>query len=73
MIESQFGEDGEDFFVADVIRRKGRKDREKILHEMGLGGEMTEEQGLAMMVDLGTTWSMFRKLKRYVNRRLSRK
>ena len=65
VIESQFGADGEDYYVAEVIRRKGRKEREKILHEMGLAGEMTEQEGLAMLVDIGSTWNMFRKLKRY--------
>ena len=46
---------------------KGRKEREDILREMGLSGEMTEEDGLVMLVDLGITWNMFRRLKKYVN------
>ena len=63
-IEQQFGKDGEKYFITETIRRKGKEEREDLLAEMGLGGEMTEQEGLAMLVDLGTTWTMFRKVKK---------
>ena len=64
VLTRQFGSDGEDYYIWEVIRRKDREEREKLLHEMGLGGQMDEQQGLAMMIDLGATWNMMRKLRR---------
>ena len=61
---TQHGPGGQNYYIAEVIRRKGKKEREVLLCEMGLGGEMTEEEGIAMMVDLGATWNMIRKLRR---------
>ena len=66
LIENEFGEEGQDFYIADSIGRKGKEEREVLLKEMGLGGEMTEEDGLAMLVDLGATWNMMRKWMGYV-------
>jgi hypothetical protein len=66
-IQHNFGENGDDYFIAEIIRLKGKEEREVLLKEMGLGGEMTKQEGLAMLVDLGTTWNMFRKLKKYVS------
>ena len=62
--ENQFGKEDEKYFITETIRRKGKEEREDLLTEMGLGGEMTEQDGLAMLVDLGATWCMFRKVKK---------
>ena len=65
IIETQFGEGGEDYFIAETIRRKGEEERAQLLKEMGLGGgEMTEEDGLALIVDMGLTWNEFRRWKK---------
>ena len=61
---TQFGDNGDDYFIAEIIRRKGKEEREQLLHDMGLTGQMTEEQGLAMMVDMSATWNLMRKLRR---------
>ena len=62
--ENQFGVEGQDYVISELIRRKGQEERAELLKQMGLGGEMTEEDGLAMIVDLGTTWNMFRRWKK---------
>ena len=64
VIENQFGVEGQDYVISELIRRKGQEERAELLKQMGLGGEMTEEDGLAMIVDLGTTWNMFRRWKK---------
>ena len=66
VIETQFGDDGQDYYIAETIRRKKKEERAKLLHEMGLGGEMTTEDGLALIVDMGITWNQFRRWKQYV-------
>ena len=55
IINRQFGLDGEDYLIGEMIRRKGKEERADLLQSMGLRGEMSEEEGLAMMVDLGAT------------------
>ena len=64
LAKDQLGEDGPDFYIAEEIRRKGKEEREVLLVEMGLKDEMTVEEGLAMLVDLGMTWNLFRNFKR---------
>ena len=64
VIEVEYGPNGEDYAVADIVRRKGKEDRAVLLNEMGLGAEISEEEGMAMFVDLGITWNKFRTLKK---------
>ena len=64
LAKDQLGEDGPNFYIAEEIRRKGKEEREVLLVEMGLADEMTVEEGLAMLVDMGLTWNLFRKYKR---------
>ena len=63
-ITTQLGDDGENYVVLEYVRRQGKEEREKLLREMGLGGEMDEKDGLAMLVDLGMTYNLFRKLRK---------
>ena len=63
MAEDQLGEDGTDFFITEEIRRKGKEAREDLLVEMGLAGEMSTEEGLAMFVDMRLTFNSMRKLR----------
>ena len=65
VICTQFGKDGQDHYIAEVIRRKGKDDRAALLVEMGLGGEITVEEEIAMMVDMTAPWNMLRKLRKY--------
>ena len=53
-------------FCSQVFCRihRDREEKEKRSHEMGIGGEMDEEDSLALMIDLGATWNMMRKLRR---------
>ena len=64
VVHQEFGSGGEDFMIGELIRKKGQEERAELLREMGLTQEMSEEDGLAMLVDLGSTWSAFRKWKR---------
>ena len=63
-ILQNFGENGVNIFIADAIRQKGKDERKQLLKDMGLAGEMTTEEGLAMFVDIKTTWTTMRKLRR---------
>ncbi len=63
-IMQTLGEDGENYMIAENIARKNKEERENLLKEMGLQGEMNEEEGLAMILDLNATWTSFRKLKK---------
>ena len=56
---------GQNHYIAEVIRRKEKDDRAALLVKMGEGGGGE----IVMMVDMGVTWNMLRKLRRfdYVN------
>ena len=45
---------------AILLKRSTKADRESILSEIGLRGEMTDEEGLAMVADLNLTWYTYR-------------
>ena len=64
--ENTIGKDGANFYITEEVRRKGKMEREELLVEMGLAGEMSTEEGIAMFVDMGLTWSSMRKFSRYI-------
>ena len=43
-----------------MLQRISTADRESILHNIGLRGEISKEEGLAMVADLNLTWYTYR-------------
>ena len=64
VVHQEIGPNGENFMMVETMKKKGREERLALLKDMGLSGEMSDEDGLAMLVDLGSTWNTFRKWKR---------
>ena len=68
IIEMQYGEGREGFYIADAIRKNGKEEREQLLKEMGLTCEIATEEGIAMMVDTGATWTLLRKWRQWLSK-----
>ena len=61
-LKSQSGKSSESLVKAHgaLLQRSSKDERFSILKQIGLSGDVTDEQGLAMKADLNITWYTFR-------------